>query len=61
MSVKPTMVSDDLTGKYYHEDHSHSELFNPERATKRIMDSNISVSKSMLHSNPSTRRLQASV
>ena len=43
MSVKPTMISDDFTDKYYHEDNPHSDLFNPIRAANKIFENSKSL------------------
>ena len=51
MSVKPTVLNDDFTDKYYHEEHPHSDLFNPERATNKIFENSKSANYSALPTN----------
>ena len=59
MSVKPTVLNDDFTDKYFHEDHPHSDLFNPQRATTKIYENSKSVNYSAIPTN-TTRRMYGS-
>ena len=44
MAVNPTMVQDDFTDKYYHEENPHNKhLFNPETVNNRIYANSRSV------------------
>lgn len=50
MAVNPTMMQDDFTDKYYHEDNPHNKhLFNPETVNNRIYANSRSVN-SLNHS-----------